>query len=79
MVSQFTEAMKKLATVAQDTSKLIDCSEVIPVPATVKLPPPTLPAGMSMSDIQASVGSSMLHHQLCLTSSVVCRNSLPEH
>lgn len=37
MVENFRNAMMKLATVGQDTSKLIDCSELIPTPkAAVK-------------------------------------------
>lgn len=55
MVKQFETVMAKLAVVAQDPSTLIDCSEVIPVPAKVNLPPPTLPAGQSLNDVQAAV------------------------
>lgn len=39
----------------QNPRSLVDCSEVIPVPKTVKLPAPTLPAGKTVSDIQAAV------------------------
>ncbi|KAJ7489140.1 manganese peroxidase 3 [Mycena latifolia] len=51
MQSKFKAAMMKLATVGQDTSKLIDCSDVIPVPKPV-VGSPHLPAGLSMSDIE---------------------------
>ena len=39
----------------QNPRSLVDCSEVIPVPKAVKLPAPTLPAGKTVSDIQAAV------------------------
>ena len=55
MVTKFEQAMVKLATVAQDPNRLVDCSEVIPVPKAVKLPAPTLPAGKSLANIQAAV------------------------
>ena len=32
MMANFKNAMKKLAVVGQDVSKLVDCSELIPVP-----------------------------------------------
>jgi hypothetical protein len=32
MSAAFKEVMKQLAVIGQDTTKLIDCSEVIPVP-----------------------------------------------
>ena len=55
MVTKFETVMRKLATLGHNPALLTDCSEVIPVPKAVKLPAPTLPAGKSLADIQASV------------------------
>lgn len=55
MVTKFEAVMAKLATLGQDPTQLTDCSEVIPVPASVQLPAPTLPAGKSLADVQAAV------------------------
>lgn len=55
MVTKFEAAMAKLATLGQNPAELTDCSEVIPVPANVQLPAPTLPAGKSLADVQAAV------------------------
>ena len=55
MVRRFEAAMAKMTVLGNDVSTLTDCSEVIPVPKAVKLPAPTLPAGKSLADIQASV------------------------
>ena len=46
--------MAKLAVLGQDTTKLVDCSEVIPVPKPRKRKA-HLPAGTSLDDIEASV------------------------
>ncbi|RPD53187.1 manganese peroxidase isozyme precursor [Lentinus tigrinus ALCF2SS1-6] len=54
MVRKFEKVMAKLAVLGQQTKRLVDCSEVIPVPATVQLPPPMLPAGQSLEDVEAS-------------------------
>lgn len=58
MVSKFESVMSRLATVGQNPRSLVDCSEVIPVPKTVKLPAPTLPAGKTVSDIQAACAAT---------------------
>ncbi len=55
MVTKFEAAMAKLATLGQNPDELTDCSEVIPVPANVQLPAPTLPAGKSLADVEAAV------------------------
>ena len=55
MVAKFEAVMAKMAVLGQNTKKLVDCSDVIPVPASVKLPPPTLPAGKSLADVEAAV------------------------
>ena len=51
--------MAKLATLGQNPADLVDCSDVIPVPAAVTLPAPTLPAGKSLADVQAAVRLSL--------------------
>ena len=58
MVQKFTAAMQKLAVVGHDPSTLIDCSDVIPSPAVVTLPSPTLPAGKSLADVQAACSAT---------------------
>ena len=55
MVTKFEAVMRKLATLGHNPAALTDCSEVIPVPAAVKLPAATLPAGQSLADVQAAV------------------------
>ncbi|KAM5537513.1 hypothetical protein V8D89_008840 [Ganoderma adspersum] len=54
MVRKFEAVMVKLATVGHDPRSLTDCSEVIPVPANVQLPPPTLPAGKTLKDVEVA-------------------------
>ena len=49
--------MQKLATVGQDPNRLIDCSDVIPVP-TGTVADPFLPAGITTDDIQAACSST---------------------
>nr|VWO95036.1 Uncharacterized protein [Ganoderma boninense] len=58
MVSKFEAVMAKLATLGQNPAELTDCSEVIPVPASVQLPAPTLPAGKSLADVQAACAAT---------------------
>ncbi|KAI0041317.1 class II peroxidase [Auriscalpium vulgare] len=57
MASSFKAAMAKLAVLGQDTSTMVDCSEVIPVP------PPftgtaTIPAGLSQNDIEQACATA---------------------
>ena len=81
MVDRFTQAMMKLATVAQDPSKLIDCSEVIPMPNNSPLPPPMLPANKTLGDIQAAVRlvpPSIDHPSArCAMTDEILRSALP--
>ncbi|TFK33519.1 manganese peroxidase [Crucibulum laeve] len=51
MQTQFKAAMAKLQVLGQDTRKLIDCSDVVPVPAPFK-GPITFPASFSQKDVQ---------------------------
>ncbi|KAJ7144200.1 manganese peroxidase isozyme precursor [Mycena epipterygia] len=53
MASNFRAAMSKMAILGQSRNLLTDCSEVIPTPKPVT-GTPTLPAGKSLSDIQAA-------------------------
>ena len=55
MVTKFEKVMVKLATLGHNPRTLTDCSEVIPVPKAVRLPPPTLPAGKTLRDVEAAV------------------------
>ncbi|KAA1470400.1 manganese peroxidase isozyme precursor [Dentipellis sp. KUC8613] len=54
MVRKFEGVMQRLATVGQNPRALTDCSEVIPVPKSVQLPPATLPAGKTLKDVQSA-------------------------
>ena len=55
MVTKFETVMRKLATLGHNPALLTDCSEVIPVPKPATFGAPTLPAGKTRKDIQASV------------------------
>jgi cytochrome c peroxidase len=63
MVSSFKIQMAKLAVLGQDTTKLIDCSEVIPVPKSRKRKV-HLPAGTSLDDIEASVRAQVQFREM---------------
>ncbi|KAI0061053.1 manganese peroxidase isozyme precursor [Artomyces pyxidatus] len=58
MVSKFESVMKRLATVGHNPADLIDCSEVIPIPKPANFGAATLPAGSSLSDIDASCAAT---------------------
>ncbi|KAI0705026.1 manganese peroxidase 1 [Cerioporus squamosus] len=58
MVAKFEAVMSKLAVLGQNPAHLVDCSDVIPVPANTKLPPPTLPAGKSLADVEAACAAT---------------------
>ena len=58
MVDRFTQAMMKLATVAQDPSKLIDCSEAVPAPKPPASKPATFPAGTGPQDLDLGACAS---------------------
>ncbi|KAK7052089.1 peroxidase [Favolaschia claudopus] len=57
MQNEFKAAMAKLAVIGQDSSKLVDCSDVIPVPKPV-VGTPHLPAGASMKDIEQACATA---------------------
>ncbi|TDL25368.1 manganese peroxidase 2 [Rickenella mellea] len=58
MTQKFSAAMKKLAVLGQNTNKLIDCSEVIPVPKGTSVTP-HFPAGKSHADIEQACSSTV--------------------
>ncbi|EMD32649.1 fungal class II heme-containing peroxidase [Gelatoporia subvermispora B] len=57
MQTLFSAAMSTLAVIGQDTSQMVDCSDVIPVP-----PPPQgtahIPAGLSNADIEQACATA---------------------
>ena len=57
MVRKFTKAMAKMAVLGQDPRRLIDCSEVIPVPKPFT-GSATFPAGLSNKDIEQACATA---------------------
>ncbi|KAJ6504347.1 manganese peroxidase 3 [Mycena vitilis] len=55
--SEFKAAMNKMAVIGQNPKKMIDCSDVIPVPKPV-VGKAHLPAGKSMQDIEQACAST---------------------
>ena len=47
--------MAKLAVLGQDVSKMVDCSELIPVPPQLKITAAHFPAGQSNADVEQAV------------------------
>jgi len=65
MASSFASVQLKLSITGQDRSELVDCSEAVPVPASLSGESAAFPAGFSNKDVQQvcpspfpSVGSS---------------------
>ncbi|KAJ6598187.1 putative versatile peroxidase [Mycena vulgaris] len=54
---EFAAAMAKMAIIGQDKSKMVDCSDVIPVPKPL-VGSPHLPAGKTMADIEQACAAS---------------------
>lgn len=52
MMTGFAEAMAKLAVVGQDKSKLIDCSDAVPLPMPFTTLSAQYPVGMGHQDVQ---------------------------
>ena len=50
--------MAKLSVLGHDTRTLVDCSEVIPVPAAAKVGAAVLPAGKTHADVQAACAAT---------------------
>ncbi|KAJ7097548.1 manganese peroxidase 3 [Mycena epipterygia] len=57
MQTEFAAAMAKMAIIGQDKTKMVDCSDVIPIPKPV-IGSPHLPAGKTMADIEQACSSS---------------------
>ncbi|KAJ7489126.1 putative versatile peroxidase [Mycena latifolia] len=57
MQKEFAAAMAKMAIIGQDKTKMVDCSDVIPIPKPV-VGKPHLPAGKSMADIEQACSTS---------------------
>ena len=51
----FKAAFQKLAVLGQDTSQMVDCSELIPVPPQLKITAAHFPAGLSNADVEQAV------------------------
>lgn len=62
MNDDFVRVMHKVSTLGQDTSKLVDCSEVIPIPNTLpwNQESAVLPSGKTVNDIERSVCASAI-------------------
>jgi len=58
MSSMFAAAMQKLALVGQNAAKMVDCSELIPVPLPAVNKPATFPAGKSQSDVEQACATA---------------------
>jgi manganese peroxidase len=56
MASSFKAAMAKLAVTGQDVNKMIDCSDVIPVPKAFN-GKAMFPAGLTNKDVEQAVRS----------------------
>lgn len=54
MQNAFKAAMLKLSLLGNDKSKMVDCSEVIPTPASFNKAA-TFPAGLSINDVEQAV------------------------
>ena len=62
MNDDFVRVMHKVSTLGQDTSKLVDCSEVIPIPKSLPRfqASAVLPFGKTEDDIERSVCASAI-------------------
>ncbi|KAK0457279.1 manganese peroxidase 1 precursor [Desarmillaria tabescens] len=58
MQTDFKAAMLKLSTLGQDVSKMVDCTEVIPIPLAAAAKAAHLPAGLDMSDIEQACATA---------------------
>jgi manganese peroxidase len=74
MSKAFRDAMAKLSVLGQDTSNMIDCSEVIPEPKP--LPAANIhsvfPPGFTNSDVDQAV-TFLFHCVECFTNHCVCQ------
>lgn len=51
----FKAAFQKMAVLGVDTSKMVDCSELIPVPPELKITAAHFPAGKTNADVEQAV------------------------
>jgi hypothetical protein len=65
MQTAFKAAMLKLSLLGQNKAKMIDCSEVIPIPVSLKTSA-HLPAGQKMSNIEQAVWFNCLVYSVPL-------------
>ena len=63
MQNAFKAAMLKLSLLGNDKSKMVDCSEVIPVPKSFTKAA-TFPAGLSINDVEQAVCAFLCHGYL---------------
>ena len=63
MQDAFKAAMLKLSLLGNDKSKMVDCSEVIPVPKSFTKAA-TFPAGLSINDVEQAVCAFLCHGYL---------------
>ena len=77
----FADAMAKLAVLGQNTSNMIDCSEVIPEPK--RLPTANyhsvFPSGFTNADVDQSVRFPLVHVKLLLTTVSISALARPFH
>ncbi|OCB89393.1 manganese peroxidase 2 [Sanghuangporus baumii] len=58
MSDNFRSSMIKLANIGQDVSKLVDCTEVLPIPSPLVKQHATFPAGTSQADVAQACSAS---------------------
>lgn len=72
MVTKFETVMSKLATVGQDPSNLVDCSDVIPVPPAAKVQVGHLPPGKTLDDVDSAVSHVYRRWSICSLITIFC-------
>jgi len=79
MAEDFRKAMAKLAVLGQNTSQLVDCSEVIPdpIPLPEENSQSVFPAGFSNADVEQAVRYILLSVVILLLSTSFV--SVPVH
>ncbi|KAJ7819440.1 manganese peroxidase 3 [Mycena olivaceomarginata] len=78
MQSEFRAAMAKMAVIGQNTAKMVDCSDVIPIPKPVT-GKAHLPAGKSMADIEQACATAAFPTLTAVPRppSLLCKPKLP--
>lgn len=78
LTNRFQFVLETLANLGQDTSKMIDCSEVIPIPKnlTPAQLAPMFPAGKTIKDVEQAVSvMQLLWSSQCLQRSSQCADT----